>query len=206
MEIKIVLVLLIIISTLSFGQESIERNSFDNALCKDSTVQYLDKEKKIFYKLKPISNSQYKIIWGKGDKIKTSTNTFPVTGSGCYEPKIEAFNYLVAFQSCGTSCSTFLILPFNDSEERIITNCIARNLNMNLVAYWDDEVSAIIIENIKTGRKYSIIISNLCNAGYQYDCLLKSYFRKNIFYLSYDVDNNKSNHKQHRIKIWCDLE
>lgn len=163
----------------------------------------------LYFKVKTTSDSTYYIIWGNEYKRYQSSKVFQINigNNSTYSVIDFSTKYIVAKQSCGTSCTQTIFLSFNGREDiQEYFCCLAYNLARDLVCYIDSDLETIIIKNIRNEKVKKIKIDNLCPASSGYLCLKKAHFINNVLHIQYNGSLWSPNNEDiHNIKVNCDF-
>lgn len=151
---------------------------------RDTVLNQKIEEKYIRYVFQ--GDSTYSIEWGNQQFHKKSTSKLDVLGSGVPGVLDSNEETILLSQSCGTSCTTFIILPFEKNQNlKVFDFAVAYDLKNKLIAYVPSSDSFIRIENFKSGRTKDITEDNACPAASKNECIESARFESNNFVLKW---------------------
>ncbi len=158
-----------------------------------------------YYKYVQENDSVYKIEWGNKSFKNLSKNSFDFLGNGKFNFLKKGDKSIVLSQSCGTSCTQYLVLPiFEESQEKLYMQAIAVNVSNNLVVFISENGSFFTIENYLTGKKKDYFEKNLCPSALKIDCIDSVYFKGSNFFIEWQGNkwtNNKTDPQRKNIQI-----
>ena len=211
---KIILVacnLLTAIILISCGNNSINKTPLvaNNQVQNDTTphksfeIRRLDP--KFYYQTKKLSDTTYSIEWGKkGVNKYTSNKVFEISGSGMLTYLTSNDSVIILSQSCGTSCTYFVLLSLNRDKIMTYDNPEALNLNKNLIAYVSDPDNdgqiVLTVENYINGKKMIVKVNNVCPSAIKYSCIEECYFEHNTLIIKWDGSKWQSSKPDLQVK------
>jgi len=134
----------------------------------------------VYFETVRISDTSYVLKWGiESTHSYFSKHFFAILGNGTLEYLTSNDSVIILSQTCGTSCSYFVILPMNGHEPLLYYHPQALDLNRNLIAYsptkYDEDIF-LIVENYLTGKQTLLKENNLCPGVFKGDCIEACFF------------------------------
>lgn len=208
MKIKIINIIFFLLlsscknNTQGFGETSkLSSNSWNNILIDTILVDNIGNN---FVKYHLANDSTYTLEWGNKSFDNYSKNKFDLLGNGILKVLDSNNESILLNQSCGTSCTTYVVLPLKrNAIEKHYLFAKAYNLNNQLIAYvTESEDSLIRIENYETGKTMDIIENDLCPATFKGDCLDQVTINNNYITIKWQGSKWTNTSKDSREKIY----
>lgn len=176
-------ILLLFVISCNSPNETKEKNNCMEITGKDTIWKRHTIKNDAFYQFLPITDSTYKVEWGNRVFNNVSNEVFETSGSGIFQLLDHNEMAIILEKSCGTSCNSYLVLPFHSqAKEKVFLFAIAYNMENNLVAYISENDQVFVsVENYLTRKKTDIKIESLCPAAFKGDCIDTSYFINNKY-------------------------
>jgi hypothetical protein len=146
------------------------------------------------YAFHDLGDTAYCITWGDQTTYSNRSRPFKVLGNGRLGLEATAPNAILLSQSCGTSCTQYVVLPRRKgAQEHVYLFGRAYDLQKELVAYIpEDETVLIAVAHFQSGKRLNISPKNLCGAAFRGDCIQSCQFKGDSLCLVWWDDADKT--------------
>ncbi len=149
-----------------------------------------------------LGDTAYYITWGGTATYSNRSRPFKVLGDGRLGLEASSPNALLLSQSCGASCTQYVVLPrLKGGKEHIYLFGRAHALNQGLVAYIpEDEAALIKVENYLSGKGMPIQERDVCEAAFRGDCIIDCRFEGDSLNLVYLNQHDRQQKKFYDVR------